>query len=105
MELSMKIRSLLRKTNMERRRKRRWIGHEKSLALPTSGKEKREDSHKINWQVTMTTKEHTSGALIRLPHKVNMKTFAWKGSRHMIRVYKHQTKADTDEIATMAGKQ
>ena len=82
MELSMIIRCLLRKTNMDstvtpiRRRKRRWIGHEKSRALPTSGKEKREDSHKINWRVTMTTKEHTSGALTRLSHKVNMKSFA-----------------------------
>lgn len=46
--MAMKIRSLLRKTNMEntvtpiRRRKRRWIGHKKSLTLPTSGKEKTE---------------------------------------------------------------
>ena len=82
MELAMKIRSLLRKTNMEntvtprRRRKRRWIGHKKSLTLPTSGKEKQRGRQKINWQVTMTTKEHTSGALTRSSHKVNMKSFA-----------------------------
>ena len=71
-----------------RRRKWRWIGHRKktfTLAEITPPEQLE--------ATTTTTKEHTSGGLTRLCHKVNMKSLARKGSRHMIRTRKHETKA------------